>query len=542
MYSTAASLKGNFMPIVVTNIRSGLSETPEDIVHKAMKQLKVASGEVVSAAVSKTSVDARKGRVSFVSSVVVRLAGGEKEAAGRVPSSNVIYREDETLVLDHGSRREGKPVVVVGFGPAGMFAALLLSEQGYRVIVLERGQDVDARTAAVGRFWKKGVLDVDSNVQFGEGGAGTFSDGKLTTRIGDARCSYVLSCFVEFGAPEEILTKAKPHVGTDHLKKVVKNMRQRVLKNGGEIRFSTKLERVYTTPQGPVACLAGGGEIPAAAVVLAVGHSARGVFERLCKDDYNISPKPFSVGVRVEHLQDEIDKALYHDLAAHPLLPKGEYQLSHRSGGEAVYTFCMCPGGFVVPAASEAGGVVVNGMSEFSRSQKNANAALVVAVDPVCFGSGPMAGVAFQRELEHKAFAMGKEQYRAPAATAGRFLVGKTGYAFGRVEPSYSLGVEPADFDRVFPHNVNRMLREGLERFGRKLPGFDADDVVLTGVETRTSSPVRIERDAETLQAVGRAGVYPCGEGAGYAGGIMSAAVDGIRVAQAVMKEFAPQL
>ena len=275
--------------------------------------------------------------------------------------------------------------------------------------------------------------------------------------------------------------------------------------------------------------------------MLAIGHSARDTFFYLYDTGFILQPKPFSVGLRIEHLQSEVDKALYHELAGHPNLPNGEYQLSLRQGEQAVYTFCMCPGGFVVPSSSEPGGIVVNGMSEFARNNKNANSALVVAVDPKDYGSSPLDGIAYQRELEQKAFAMGGENYRAPVMTVDRYLAGSSGYSFGRVEPSYALGAAPGNFDKLFSPRINRMLRNGISAFGRKQAGFDAPDSVLTGVETRTSSPVRLERD-ETLQAIGNLGVYPCGEGAGYAGGIMSAAADGIRVAEQIMMRYAPDL
>lgn len=527
------------MAILVSGIRTGLDQPQEEILERAVRRLGVSKGQVRSAAVAKTSVDARRGKVCFVSSAAVELIGGEEAAVRRCAGADVVLRMQEPLVLAQGNEKLAAPVVVAGFGPAGMFAALLLSEQGYPVVVVERGQAVEARAKAVSNFWGTGALDPDSNVQFGEGGAGTFSDGKLTTRIGDGRCNYVLTRFAEFGAPREILTKAKPHVGTDHLREVVKNIRLRILQNGGQIRFGARLEDLDWSGGSLGSVMISGEKIPASALVLAVGHSARDTFELLHNTGFALSPKPFSVGVRIEHLQTEVDRALYHELAGHPALPKGEYQLSHRENGRAVYTFCMCPGGFVVPAASEAGGVVVNGMSEFARDQQNANSALVVSVGPEDFGSSPLGGVSFQRELERRAFAAGGGNYCAPAMTVGRYLEGKTGFGSGKVQPSYALGVAPGDFSSLFPPQVDAMLKTGLRRFGRKQAGFDAPDAVMTGVETRTSSPVRIER-GEDMQALGHPGVYPCGEGAGYAGGIMSAAVDGIRAAQAIMARYAP--
>ena len=529
------------MPILVSDIRSRLEEPRDNIVEKALLKLGTSRSSIRKAAVSKTSVDARKGKLSLVSSVLLEFCGDEEALVKRLCNPHVVFRREEAFSVSRGTEKADAPVVVAGFGPAGMFAALLLSEQGYRVVVLERGGKVEERTAAVKRFWTGGLLNPECNVQFGEGGAGTFSDGKLTTRIGDSRCGYVLKRFVEFGAPEEILTKAKPHVGTDHLKDVVRSIRRRILQNGGEIRFNSKLSGICENGKRLTVLLENGGELEAAALILAIGHSARDTFGMLAEKGFVLTPKPFSVGVRVEHLQTEVDRALYHEFAGHPLLPTGEYQLSHREDGEAVYTFCMCPGGFVVPSASEPDTVVVNGMSEFARDQKNANAALVVSVGPRDYGSSPLDGISFQHQLEQAAFRMGGADYCAPVMTAGRYLSGKTGYDFDRVVPSYQLGVSPGNFDALFPERINRMLRDGLRHFGRKQHGFDAPDTVLTGVETRTSSPVRIERD-ENLRAVSHPNIYPCGEGAGYAGGIMSAAVDGIRVAQAVMERFLPHM
>lgn len=529
------------MAVLVSGIRSRLDEPHSVLIERAVAEMGVDPSSVRTASVFKTSVDARRGKIILVSSVLLELDADEKEAVRRAGNSHVSYREEVPLDIKLGTCRMDAPVVIAGFGPAGMFAALLLSEQGYPVIVLERGSPVEERTRMVENFWDGGILDPDCNVQFGEGGAGTFSDGKLTTRIGDSRCRYILRRFVEFGAPEEILTRAKPHVGTDHLKGVVKKIRERILQNGGQIRFRCKLCGIRAVEGDPVACLEDGEEIRASSLILAVGHSARDTFKMLAEAGFVITPKPFSVGVRVEHLQSEVERALYHELAGHPLLPKGEYQLSFRSGEEAVYTFCMCPGGFVVPSASESEGVVVNGMSEFARDQINANAALVVSVGPKDYGLSPLDGIAFQRRLEQTAFRMGGSNFKAPVMTAGHYLSGRKGYKIGRVFPSYRLGFSPGDFDALFPRRINQMLRAGLIQFGKKQPGFDAPDTVLTGVETRTSSPVRIERNGD-FQALFHPNIYPCGEGAGYAGGIMSAAVDGVRVAQAIMARFSPGL
>lgn len=529
------------MSIVVTGISIGIDEPQEAAIQGALRRLKIRQDEVAGAHIHKLSVDARKrGDIHFVASVLVDLRdqSWEKPLAERLASPQITCRESFQLELRRGDKPLAHRPVVVGFGPAGMFAALLLARQGFRPIVLERGGSMEERVPAVEGFWAGGPLDPVSNVQFGEGGAGTFSDGKLTTRIGDPRCEFILKELCAHGAPEEILKKAKPHIGTDKLRGVVRSIREEILRLGGEIRFREPATDLILDKGKLKAVVTPREAIPAEVVVLALGHSARDTFAALHAKGVVLLPKAFSVGVRVEQLQSVIDRGLYGDLAGHPALPVGEYQLSHRKGERAVYTFCMCPGGLVVPSSSEEGGIVTNGMSEYARDRANANAALAVSVDGSDFGPEWDAGIRFQRELEQRAYAM-TGGYRAPAQTAGRFLAGKPGMELGAVEPSYAIGVEGADFDRLFPPVVTSMLREGLTLFQRKLPGFGAPDVVLTGPETRTSSPVRMVR-GESLEAQGIAGLYPCGEGAGYAGGIVSAAVDGVRIAQRILEIYKP--
>ena len=398
---------------------------------------------------------------------------------------------------------------------------------------------MEERVKAVEAFFAGGPLKEESNVQFGEGGAGTFSDGKLTTRIGDPRCRYVLEEFVRFGAPAELLEEQKPHIGTDLLRDIVVNFRREIERLGGEVRFGTRLKSIALSGDRVGGVTAGGASIPAENLVLAIGHSARDTFAMLRELGLELTAKPFSVGVRIEHLQREIDQGLYGEWAGHPLLPKGEYQLSHRNReGQAVYTFCMCPGGVVVPAASAEKTVVTNGMSNYLRNGENANAALVASVDSRDFGEDPMAALKWQEELERAAWRL-TGSYRAPAQTAGNFLEGRTGYAAGRVKPTYAIGVEGVDVSELISRWVCELLRRGLRRFWRKLPGFYAPDSFLTGPETRTSSPVRVLRD-ESLQATRLRGLWPCGEGGGYAGGIMSAAVDGLRVAEKIIESYAP--
>ncbi len=533
------------MSIVLSGIRIGIDDTEQEALTLARQLLRVGESQMIRAVPIKKSLDARRrDHIGVVYSVRVDLAADERKcaeaAAGRLGQNRVKYVENRPMVFEKGTEKPDFPIVIVGFGPAGMFAALTLAENGYHPLVLERGAAMEARVEGVERFWKQGVLSPSANVQFGEGGAGTFSDGKLTTRISDSRCDYVLEKLVEFGAPKEILYQAKPHIGTDLLRDVVKNLRERILQLGGEIRFETQVTDIISKNGSLAAVSTTEDTIRTEQAVFAIGHSARDSFEMLFQKGLAMEAKPFSVGARVEHLQEDINKGLYGEYYLHPNLPIGEYQLSYREGERGVYTFCMCPGGFVVPSCSEENTVVTNGMSEFSRNQKNANAALVVSVSPQDYGTHPLDGVKFQRLLEHKAFELGGGNYSAPAQDVGSFLAEKGGLRQGRVIPSYCLGVRAADFSQLYPNFIRKMMIDGLHRFHRKLPGFAARDAILTGPETRTSSPLRILR-TEECESVNLRGFYPCGEGAGYAGGIMSAAVDGIRVAEQIMKKYASE-
>ncbi len=530
------------MSVLVTNLKAGLSAPEEVLIEKGIRRLGVERATVQEAQLYKKSLDARKrGQVCFVGSVLVKLSIDEETLCRRLADKDVQYRPDTELRFPHGTQRLKTPIYIAGFGPAGIFCAYALAQEGYRPIVLERGYDVERRVEAVERFWKHGKLNTECNVQFGEGGAGTFSDGKLTTRISDERCGYVLERFVEFGAPPQIVAKAKPHIGTDKLRGVIKRMRQAIIKMGGEVRFGQRLDSVRIENGKLKSITVNGEEVETGVLVAALGHSARDTFQMLLEQGVAMEAKSFSIGMRIEHLQSEIDKSLYGELAGHPALPVGEYQLSYRENGRGVYTFCMCPGGLVVPSSSSEGTVVTNGMSEYRRDRKNANAAVAVSVTPQDFGTHPMDGVRFQSSLETSAFRLGGGDYRAVGTTVGEFLKGGAGLSLGRVEPSYALGVTACSPDKVFPPFVTEMLRKGLLKFDRKLHGFAAPDSVLTGVETRTSSPLRILRDGESMESISASGIYPCGEGAGYAGGIMSAAVDGLRVAQKIISVYAPK-
>lgn len=528
------------MPVIVNQIKSSLNEAKENIIEKAVRSIRVNRNNILLGDIYKTSLDARnQDNIHFVHSVYIELDNGDYEKKLCSKNKNCSYIEKSTLrpVISTDSYK-GR-TAVAGFGPAGMFAALVLAENGYKPIVFERGQCVEERIESVNNFWKNAILDENSNVQFGEGGAGTFSDGKLTTRIKDPLCRYILERFVEFGAPEEILTKAKPHIGTDNLRKIVRNIREHIIKLGGEIKFCTKLEDISIKNNRIVSVKAGGNEYEISALVLAVGHSARDTFRMLEDKKIFIEPKPFSVGVRIEHRQSDVDKSLYGRNAGNPLLPKGEYQLSHRDkNGRAVYTFCMCPGGTVVPSASENNTVVTNGMSEFARDGENANSALVVSVSPDDFGKKPLDGMNFAEMIEKKAFTCGGGSYKAPAVTVKAFLDKKMSLS-SSVSPTYACGLKECELREIFPNYITDMLETGLYKFSSKMKCFGDGNAILTAPETRTSSPVRITRNSD-YQSLSAENLYPSGEGAGYAGGIVSAAVDGIKSALKIMEKYSP--
>ncbi len=526
--------------IRLTELRLPLEHKPEALAAAVLRRLTLVPADLLDLRIHKRSPDARKkGAPQFVygldlalrdeAAVLARFAGDPHVR----PTPDMAYQ-----FVAQAPQRDFLRPVVVGFGPAGIFAALILAQSGFRPLVLERGRKVRERTKDTWDLWRKHNLHPESNVQFGEGGAGTFSDGKLYSQIRDPRhlARKVLTEFVKAGAPEEILYVNRPHIGTFRLVSMVEKMRAEIESLGGEIRFEARVEDLVIEAghvRGVV--LANGEEIRADHVVLAPGHSARDTFAMLHRRGVFMEAKPFAVGFRIEHPQSLIDRARYGKFAGHPLLGAADYKLVHHAGnGRDVYSFCMCPGGQVVAATSEPGCVVTNGMSQYSRAERNANSGLVVNVTPADFqGEGPLAGIEFQRKWERRAFDLGGGNYDAPAQRVGDFLAGRPSVALGTVEPSYQPQVKPADLSTALPDDVIAAMREAIPAFDRQIRGFAMDDAVLTGVETRTSSPLRLTRGAD-CQSLNVKGLYPAGEGAGYAGGILSAGVDGIEVAEAV--------
>src|SRR4051812_4888861 len=526
----------------LTELRLPLDHSDDELRAAILRELGIEPQELTGYSIFRRSFDARKrGAIALIyhvdvettrESEILRRLRAHPEITNLGPTPDTSYHFVTQAPRDLANRP-----VVIGVGPCGLFAGLLLAQMGFRPIILERGKEVRERTVDTFGLWRQGILDPESNVQFGEGGAGTFSDGKLYSQIKDPghRGRKVLTEFVEAGAPAEILFVNKPHIGTFRLVKMVESMRAKIESLGGEIRFKSRVEDLGIE-QGKIrgVILADGQHLAANHVILAVGHSARDTFQMLHRKGVYVEAKPFSIGFRIEHPQSLIDRCRFGAQAGNPLLGAADYKLVHHCrNGRSVYSFCMCPGGTVVAAASEPGRVVTNGMSQYSRDERNANAGIVVGISPADYPGGPLAGIALQRHWEERAFELGGGTYEAPGQLVGDFLAGRPSTAFGSVLPSYRPGVRLGDLQTSLPEYAIEAIREALPAFDKKIKDFAMHDAVLTGVETRTSSPLRIKRN-EDFQSLNTEGLYPAGEGAGYAGGILSAAVDGIKVAEAM--------
>jgi uncharacterized FAD-dependent dehydrogenase len=526
----------------LTEIKLPLDHQPEALRAAILDRLAIADADLTEFTVFRRAVDARRKTAILLTYTIDAAVRDEAALLGRIQDNRRIGpAPDMTYRLPRPAKLPKRPVVI-GTGPCGIFAALILAEAGLRPIILERGKLVRERTKDTWGLWRRGVLEPESNVQFGEGGAGTFSDGKLYSQISDPNHwgRKVLTEFVKAGAPEEILHLAKPHIGTFRLVGMVEAMRATIENLGGEYRFGAKVIDLNIDQRRRIrgVMLEDGDEIEAEHVVLAIGHSARDTFAMLQARGVHLEAKPFSIGVRIEHPQSLIDRARWGQAAGNKTLGAADYRLVHHAGnGRAVYSFCMCPGGTVVAATSEPGRVVTNGMSQYSRNERNANAGIVVGVTPEDYPGGVLAGIEFQRQWESRAFMAGGGEYRAPGQLLGDFLERRASTGFGGVIPSYRPGVHLTDLAECLPDFATLAIREALPAFGRQIPGYAMADAVLTGVETRTSSPVRVTRGAD-CQSLNTRGLFPAGEGAGYAGGILSAGVDGIRIAEALARSM----
>ena len=531
------------LTLLVNDIKMPINASQKEAFSVAGKKIRSLGlfSDNMTFSVYRRSVDARKkDDIRFVYSIAVRVGGKISDNAALSARGVSLLSEHTELNIERGSSVMKNPPVVVGSGPAGMFAALLLAEHGYRPTVIERGGSVKERLAAVDSFKKTRILDENTNIQFGAGGAGTFSDGKLVTRTGDPLISYFLKRLVEFGAPESVRYVARPHIGTDVLSPIVDRILTRICELGGRVLYNTTFISPIVRGGAVVGASTTAGDIATDALVLAIGHSARDTYFRLMDMGMNIEAKDFSVGMRIEHLTEDIDKALYGKFAGNAILGHAEYNLSYDTKNRGVYTFCMCPGGEVVAAASESGGVVVNGMSNSRRDGKNSNSAVLGSIFKTDFGNTPRAAIDFQRRIERSAFIAGGADYGVPLITVGDFLSGGASAEPTRVIPTYMDGksfriCRPESY---LPEIVTNAMKRAIMSFDTKILGFASSDAILSGVETRTSAPVRILRDNDTRTAVGYKNLYPAGEGAGYAGGITSAAVDGIKTAISIISEY----
>ncbi len=563
------------MAIVINNLKINLDQDIETLKKMAAKELKVSVSDIESIKILRESVDARRCDIKLVYRVLLTLKCNEQKALKKSRSKNASIHSEKKRIIEYGSEELKGRIVIAGAGPAGLFCAYTLAKHGYNPLIIERGEKVDDRKRSIDNFWNTGDLNENSNVQFGEGGAGTFSDGKLTTRIKDVRVQEILDIFVKNGAPDEISYSHKPHIGTDLLIDVIKNMREEIINMGAEFMFSTKLTDIElvkdslsdvetvksirledvsgTELEHSSDCSSDNSShrssnsstgyrlektVDTENLVLAIGHSARDTYSMIFDKGIEMSQKPFAIGVRVEHPQDMIDSNQYGECKDHPKLKASEYKLTNRtSSGRSCYSFCMCPGGTVVASSSEPGMLVVNGMSEHARDKANANSAIVVSVNEDDFGSDhPLAGMEFQRKYEKMAFELAGCDYKAPVQLLSDFKENRASEKIGIIQPSHTRGYVFKDLNKCLPDYVSEAIKESMDAFDRKISGFAHPDTVLTGIETRTSAPLRIQRD-ESFQSNIK-GLYPCGEGAGYAGGIVSAAVDGMKIAEEIMKKY----
>lgn len=533
--------------IRLTEIKLPLDHAPEDLTTAITTKLKISAEKIASFVMFKRGYDARNKRnIQLIYTLDITLTDSDltNDLLVQFESDNHVKATPDTSYKYVGEAPKDltERPVVIGFGPCGLLAGLTLAQMGFKPIIIERGNEVRQRTKDTFGFWRQRKLNTESNVQFGEGGAGTFSDGKLYSQVKDPNHygRKVMTEFVKAGAPEEILFVSKPHIGTYKLVTMVEKMRAEIIELGGEVRFATRVDDLHITDSKVTGVTLNSGEtLKTNHVILAVGHSARDTFEMIHDKGVYIEAKPFSIGFRIEHKQSTIDQARFGDNAGNEILGAADYKLVHHcKNGRSVYSFCMCPGGTVVAAASEEGRVVTNGMSQYSRNERNANSAIVVGIDPERdYPNHPLAGIDLQRQLESLAFELGGKDYSAPAQTIGDFLKGKPNSELGDVKPSYTPGITLTDLSKALPDFAVDAIREAIPAFNKKIQGFSSDDGLLTGVETRTSSPISIKRNKE-FQSINTKGLFPAGEGAGYAGGILSAGIDGIKVAEAVAKSM----
>ena len=523
----------------VNQIKLKPTESKALLLSKLLNKYHLQPNDITSFHIYKESIDARrKPDISRVYTIDIEVNEEVEKKLLSLQDKDIVKVEPYAYhAPEHGPKKMHGKVLVVGFGPAGMMASLLLAQEGYQPIIIERGSKIETRVQKVETFWEKGILDPKCNVQFGEGGAGTFSDGKLTTRVKDDRIQKVMDEFIRAGASESIRYSAHPHIGTDKLRIIVKNIREEIIRLGGTFHFDTQMTDLLIENNQVVGIVTGKGIMKSKHVVLAIGHSARDTFEMLHQHNIQMEPKPFAIGVRVEHKQDMINENQYGDKKLASTLGAAEYFLTHTSkNGRGVYSFCMCPGGVVVPSTSITGGVVVNGMSYSSRNGENSNSAILVQVGPEIYGNGILDGIHFQEKIEKDAFVLGGKNYKAPGQNIEDYLNHVPSTAIKYVTPSYALGITPCDLHSLFPTEINASLEEGLQNFSHKIQGFEKG--IMTGVETRSSSPLRVNRNDKNHESLNIKGLYPCGEGCGYAGGIMSASIDGLRVAESIIKEF----